>query len=380
MAIIGIDLGTTNTVVAVNGKAERVDSEAGQILPSVVAFLPNGEELVGSGARRRRGMDPKNTIFSAKRIIGQRWHSSASKEFRRRYPFELREDAEGLPVFATRAGEISPTVIAARIIAAAGRNASLDLSQTTGTIAVPSLFRDAQVEATMEAGKLAGLGKTRIIREPSATAAAYLSQSDIKVERAAVFDLGGGTFDMAIVDCTKDPFEVMGHGGDIFCGGDDIDIGLAKWAAEEVLRTRGWDLQSDTSVFANLVMHCEQAKIGLSAADETVIDLGEVDPAAPFQDKNLVLRQAKLSELAQALVRRTFIICDEVLMKVGMKARNLDAVFLAGGATHIKVVREGIEAYFGQSGLCSLDPMEVVAIGAAMQGAYDEAQQALRQG
>ncbi len=369
MGIIGIDLGTTNTVIACDGEVRAIDSDASRILPSVVAYLPSGESLVGAPARRRRAMDPKNTIFSAKRIMGQRWHSSAAKEFRRRYPFDLKEDLEGFLTFVTRAGEISPTATAARVIEAIVKAADLELAGATGVIAVPSLFREMQLEATLEAGKQAGFAEVRVIREPAATAAAYLELSEIQVDRIVVFDLGGGTFDMAIVDCTKEPFEVLSHGGDMFCGGDDIDLGLARWAAEEVLRTRGWDLQSDISVFSALVLHCEQAKIRLSEADETTIDLSEVDPAAPIQDKLLVLNQAKLSELASNLVRRTFIICDEVLMKVGMKARDLDAVLLAGGATHLKVIREGVEAYFGQPGLCSLDPMEVVALGAAMPGA-----------
>jgi molecular chaperone DnaK len=376
--VLGIDLGTTNTVVALNGRVRTIGPDFASILPSVVAFPPNGEVLVGGEAVRRRGMDPRNTIFSAKRIIGQRWHSSAAKEFRRRYPFDLEEDAAGFPVFSTRVGRLSPIEIATHDLRAVCSSAEVRPTEVSAVIAVPSLFRDAQVAATFEAGQAAGLDDLRIVREPSATAAAYLGTMSRGIERAAVYDLGGGTFDLAIVDCTKDPFEVIGHGGDIFLGGDDVDLGIAQWLAQEILRTRGWDLTTDPAVYARLVVAAEKAKIDLSETTEATIELAAVDQAVPFRDTSIPVTRERLAALAAQLVRRTFIICDEVLMQVGAKARDIDAVFLAGGATHLEVVREGIEAYFQRPVSYSFDPMHVVAVGASMQGAHDEAQETIR--
>lgn len=372
MQVIGIDLGTTNTVMATKAKVRRLDPHTGVILPSVVAYPPHGGRLVGSAARQRRSIDAENTIFSAKRIMGQRWHSPATKEFRNRYPFKLVETAEGLPAFQTRAGEFTPRQIAAAVLEQVREASQLDFSTTAAVIAVPSLFREPQVAATIAAAKLAGVQHVEIIREPVATAAAHLSRKPQHINLAAVYDLGGGTFDMAVVDCAKEPFEILAHGGDIFLGGDDVDLGLAQWAVMETLQQHRWDLTSDPEVFMRLVAACEDAKIALAKAPEATLKLHSVDPSGPLHDATLTLTREELAKHASQLVRKTFIICDEVLMQVGIGARSIDAVFLAGGATQLEVVQEGVRHYFGRDVELAFDPMHVVALGAMMKGEHEQ--------
>jgi molecular chaperone DnaK len=213
---------------------------------------------------------------------------------------------------------------------------------------------------------LAGLAEVQIIDEPTAVALAYMSASKGRINTAAVYDFGGGTFDLAVVDCSRDRLKVLGFGGDLYLGGDDIDKHLAEWASDRVLKAYNWDLRSEREVYARLLTECEQAKIRLSGSQQTRIDLTRVDPSSPFAAMELPIHQELLAELSGDLVRRTFVICDEVLRDVGMKPQDLDALFVAGGATQLPLLRNQVESYFGKPIEYAFHPMHTVAIGASI--------------
>jgi molecular chaperone DnaK len=366
MRTIGIDLGTTNTVVALDGNIVQQGNEADSrtVVPSVVAFPPSGAMLVGANARKRRAIDPKNTIFSAKRLMGQGWHSYTTSKFRSQYPFDLVEK-EGAPAFRTRSGTFSPQEIGARVIQKALGNVPLDNS-THAVITVPAAFDDAAYRATIEAGKRAGLASVQLVPEPVATAMAYMITQATHARRVAVYDLGGGTFDLAIVDTSTGNAQVLAHGGDAYLGGDDVDLAIASWVAGEVLRQHGWDMSRDPIVYDRLIVQCERAKIRLGFAQEARIELGQVDPAAPAAAQGVTLSRAAFEQLSRELVSRTFLVCDQVLNAAGLNARDIDAVFLSGGTTLLPTVRDGVARYFGKLPRCDHDPMEVVAVGASL--------------
>lgn len=365
MSTLGIDLGTTNTVVAKDGAVLPLDPDGGALMPSVVAHPPSGATLVGYGAQRRRIIDPANTIFSAKRLIGRAWISEQREAFGRRYPVELVE-VSGAPRFRTRAGAFSPVEIGSAVLSAAARCAEFAANDDTVVVTVPSMFGDSHRQATLEAARGADLGNVEIINEPMAVARAYLARANQQPPWAAVYDFGGGTFDLAIVDCRKEPFEVICHGGDVYLGGDDIDQRLAVWAADEILRRHRWDVRSDRAVYARLVVECERAKIRLCDSDTTDLEMTRVDPAAPEGCRSLTIDSAVPDELARDLVRRSFIICDETLHRAGLTVDQLGAVLPAGGSTLLPSVKRGVEAYFRQPVEHRFDAMQVVAIGASL--------------
>jgi molecular chaperone DnaK len=371
MRIVGIDLGTTNTVVALDGTVVQhfVDEVARSILPSVVAFPPNGQTLVGVPAKARRAIDPKNTISSAKRLMGQAWHSYATAKFRRQYPFELVEQA-GAPLFRTRAGTFTPEDIAAKVIGRALGELFVEGARVRTHVTVPAAFDAKARAATIEAAAQVGLLEVHVIPEPVAAAHAYLRRERNKLKRVAVFDLGGGTFDFAVVDFSSPSVRVLGHGGDPYLGGDDLDDTLAAWVAHEVLTRFGWDLRTDLEVMDRLVVQCEQAKVRLGLDTEAAISLAEIDPASPLAHEHIVVRRDRFETLSRDLVSRTFAVCDEVLSSAGVTTRDIDAVFMSGGTTLLPIVREGVAHYFQKEPRCELNPMEVVAIGASL---YSEA-------
>ena len=369
---IGIDLGTTHTVAAVDRIPLKVEPNSERLVASVVAFPPTGARLVGEAARRRRPIDPKNTIYSAKRLIGRPWRSHDTREFQELYPFDLEPDDQGAPAFRTRAGLLTPTQIATIILEAVLSHAHQPPSELSGIVAVPSMFENAHREATLEAARRAGLGEVRVIDEPLATALAYRARFRDDHRNVAVFDLGGGTFDLAVIDCTKEPFKVLSHGGDLYLGGDDVDRGLAKWAAHAVLAKHHWDLTDDREVYIRLMLECEQAKIRLIGAEKTSLDLTRVDPGSAIATAEVTLERGVLAEVTDALVRRTFIICDQVLRDAGVTVRDLDAVYLAGGATLLPIVKDRVERYFDQSVTFAFHPMHIVAIGASLADEDDD--------
>ncbi len=366
MRNVGIDLGTTNTVAAFDAGVFDIDQQGGPLLPSVVAFPPSGIRLIGTTARRRRPIDSKNTIISAKRLIGRKWYSAGTKEFQRRYDFDLVEAEDGEPSFKTRAGLFNPTDIATLIIQRVCDYSSLDSGDLTGIIAVPAVFGEAERRATREAGEQAGLADVKIIDEPTAVTLAYLNKRGEGTGRAAVYDFGGGTFDLAIVEHAGGKLQVLGFGGDLYLGGDDIDRGLAEWAAAEVLAMHHWDLRGDSTVFSRLVAECEQAKIRLSDENQTLIDLTRVDPASPTASIKLPVSRDLLEKLASELVGRTFIVCDEVLRDAGLKTADLDSLFVSGGTTRSPLISRQVEKYFGRSIDYAYHPMHIVAIGASL--------------
>ena len=366
MKIVGIDLGTTNTVAAIDREVFQVDPVGGPLLPSVVAFPPTGFRMVGTEARRRRPIDPQNTIFSTKRLIGRKWASADVKEFMKRYDFELVKDDEDLPAFKTRGGTFNPVDVATMILERVGHFSERNLAELTAIITVPSMFREAGREATREAGEQAGLSKVEIIDEPTAVANAYTSLNPGVAKTAAVYDFGGGTFDLAVVDCSQVRLKVLGYGGDLYLGGDDIDKQLAEWAADQVLKAHNWDLRSEREVYARLLAECEQAKIRLSGEAQTRIDLTRVDPSSPFAAMELVIHQELLAELVGELVARTFVICDQVMRDAGVKPRDLDALFVAGGATQLSLIKNQVEKYFDKPIKYAFHPMHTVAIGSSV--------------
>ena len=272
---------------------------------------------------------------------------------------------EERPAFQTRVGQITPTDVASTILSHVRSRLPMEGHRLDVVVTVPAGFAVEQREATMEAARKAGLDRVRIADEPVATANAYLLGDRSPPKLAAVYDLGGGTFDLAILRCEAGSFEVLEHGGDLYLGGDDIDHALATWVAAEVLQAHRWDLSADAEVFDRLVLECERAKMRLSWANQTHIALSEIDPAAPAATEKLLVDRARLSDLCSDLVRRTFALCDQVLASARIKAKDVQAVFLAGGSSQLPMIRSGVSAYFDRPPHSELDPMEVVAIGAS---------------
>ena len=363
---VGIDLGTTNTVVARNFEALCMKGQ-GCVMPSAIAYPPSGAMLVGRAARRRRAMDPKNTILSAKRIIGARWHSSYTTQFREHYPYDLIETEEGQPAFQTRAGIISPIDVGAAVIAGLCELTKCPAQDVHAVVTAPVGFDQRRRDATTLAVQKARFATVRIVQEPVATALAYLNRSSLK--HAFVFDLGGGTFDAAVVDCSRYPFRVISDGGDPYLGGDDVDRTIALHVADRTLSRDGWDLTNDAVTFDRLVHACELAKCELSESEQASIAIPSVDPAAPESCGVITISREEVQQLTLDLVRQTFGICDEVLAQASLRARDIDAVFLAGGSTLLPGLRAYISQYFGKRPRADLDPMHVVSLGASLAAA-----------
>jgi molecular chaperone DnaK len=362
---VGIDLGTTNCVVAVEDRALAIGDDGSSHLPSVVAFLPNGKVQIGSPARRRRSIDCGNTIFSSKRLIGRRYGHSLTKLFRERYPLEVVDAGGDQPAFKTRAGLYTPTDIAAILLTHIHQRIEPLIGDLEVLITVPSGFQEPQREATCAAARQAGFERVRMIEEPTATAWAYRFDPDVE-GIVGVYDLGGGTFDVSILDFGGSTPRLLASANDPFLGGDDIDREIADWVAQEVLKQHNWDLTNYSEVDMRLLAECERAKIRLSSCSETRVDLAEVDPECPAAAEGIPLRREAMDRLAANLVRRTFITCDDVLRDAGVRSGDLRAVLLAGGSTHLPIVRQGVETYFGRSGCTEVDPVEVVARGASL--------------
>ena len=363
---VGIDLGTTNTVVARNFEALYMKGQ-GCVMPSAIAYPPSGAMLIGRAARRRRAMDPKNTILSAKRIIGARWHSSYTTQFREHYPYDLIETGEGQPAFQTRAGIISPIDVGAAVIAGLCELTKCPAQDVHAVVTAPVGFDQRRRDATTLAVQKARFATVRIVQEPVATALAYLNRSSLK--HAFVFDLGGGTFDAAVVDCSRYPFRVISDGGDPYLGGDDVDRTIALHVADRTLSRDGWDLTNDAVTFDRLVHACELAKCELSESEQASIAIPSVDPAAPESCGVITISREEVQQLTLDLVRQTFGICDEVLAQASLRARDIDAVFLAGGSTLLPGLRAYISQYFGKRPRADLDPMHVVSLCASLASA-----------
>jgi molecular chaperone DnaK len=353
-------------VIARNFEALRCGDRS-YAMPSAVAFPPSGPSVIGASARRRRAMDPKNTILSAKRIIGAHWHSSYLKQFRQHYPYDLLKTSDGGAAFQTRAGVFSPVEIGTVMISGL---CEFTRSPTVGVDAVvtaPVGFEPRRRDATAQAVANAGFASVRLVEEPVATALAYLNRSSLKY--AFVYDLGGGTFDAAVVDCSRYPFRVVGHAGDPYLGGDDVDRAIAHHVAERTLSLNGWDMTSDSVTFDKLVHACEMAKCELTDSEQATVAIPSIDPAAPESCGIVTITREEVQQLTMDLVRRTFGICDDVLAQAGLRARQVDAVFLAGGSTLLPGLRHYVAQYFDKRPRHDLDPMHVVSLGASLAAA-----------
>ena len=363
MKRIGIDLGTTNTVACVEERVLGIDENGHGGLPSVVAFLPNGEVRTGRRAAQRRAIDCSNTVYSSKRVIGRSFSERECRLFRERYPVEIVDVGGDRPAFKTRAGLHSPTDIAAMLLDRIAERLEGMEDDLEVVLTVPRGFNERQRDETLTAALHAGLRNMHLIDEASATAYAYREDPDLHGP-VAVYDFGGGTLDVAILDCDGRVPEVIGMASDLFLGGNDIDRKLADWATLEVMKLYNWDLSNTAEVEARLLAECEAAKIRLAANAETRIDLTQVDPDLSAAGRGLEIRRGTLDRLCLDLIQRALQVCDEATNSAGLRPGQVSAVLLAGGTTHLPVIRQSVEAYFGRTALVDREPTEVVAIGA----------------
>jgi molecular chaperone DnaK len=373
---IGIDLGTTNSVVAcvTGGKVQVIpDKEGRRLHPSIVSFKPSGERITGAAARPRRVVDPANTIFSAKRIIGQAFHAERVQEAIKLLPYKVAEGENQEPLVVTRAGRFPVIEISAFVLGHLRDVAEAHLGRrvTQTVITVPAHFSDSQREATRLAGERAGLNVLRLLNEPTAAALAYGLGRNLN-ERIAVFDLGGGTFDVTLMVARENLFEVVATGGDPFLGGDDMDRLLAEKFVLDFLQTHRIDLKEYPEAMARLFLAAEQIKVRLSqeeSASGTINELAYGEGGVPLALEFNVTR-ADFEALIGPLVDRAIAMVDQVMGEAGSSARFVDQVLMVGGATRVPCVRERVYQHFGRKPRVDINPMEVVAAGAALQGQF----------
>ena len=371
--IIGIDLGTTNSVVAVmEGGEPKVipTAEGSNLCPSVVAVNPKtGERMVGQVARRQAVTNPENTIFSIKRLMGRKFSDPEVQKARKVLPYKIVEKDNGDAWVVMGGKEYSPPEISAMILAKLKADAEAYLGEkvTQAVITVPAYFNDSQRQATKDAGRIAGLDVQRIINEPTASSLAY-GLDKKKDEQIAVYDLGGGTFDISILDIGDGVFEVKSTNGDTFLGGDDFDQIIIDWVATEFRRGSGIDLRNDRMALQRLKEAAEKAKIELSTTQQTEINLPFItaDASGP-KHLNMTLTRAKLEQLVAPLVDRTTGPVRQALSDAQLQAQDIDEVVLVGGQTRMPMVQRVVEQVFGKPPHKGVNPDEVVAIGAAIQ-------------
>lgn len=371
--VIGIDLGTTNTVVAVvrDGRAAAIPDEDGNtLLPSVVSFHPNGSVLVGRAAKERRLVDAANTIYSVKRLIGRSWDSEEVGRARTRFAFQMREGPGQATLVVGRGETYTLPEISAFVLRRAKQVAEAALGTTVerAVITVPANFNDLQRAATKVAGRVAGLEVLRILNEPTAAALAY-GFGRSSSERLAVYDFGGGTFDVTLLDLSDHVFEVLATAGNTFLGGDDIDLSIAERMATEFLGQHRYDPRSNPQAFERLRVAAEQVKQRLSFEPETSIELHDVAHGQGGKGLGLTFRlsRSELEHLMRPLVERTFDVCQEALSIARLTPKDFDQVLLVGGSTRAPLVRSRVEAFFGREVKGNISPDEVVALGAAIQ-------------
>jgi molecular chaperone DnaK len=371
--VVGIDLGTTNTVVGAvrGGQAMALPDEDGRpLIPSVVSFHPNGSVLVGRSARERRIVDPKSTIYSVKRLIGRSWDTEEVRRARSRLPFEMREGPGQAALIAVRGETYTLPEISAFVLRKARTVAesALDATVERAVITVPANFNDLQRAATKVAARVAGLEVLRILNEPTAAALAY-GYGKSTSERLAVYDFGGGTFDVTLLDLSNNVFEVLATAGNTFLGGDDIDVAIAERMAELFLRQHRYDARTDPVTFDRLRLAAEQLKQSLSTDESASIVVREVTHGAGGKaiDLSFTLTRGELELIAAPIVDQTFDVCRDALGVARLTVGDLDQVLLVGGSTRIPLVKRRVEEFFRRSGQHHLSPDEVVAMGAAIQ-------------
>lgn len=371
---IGIDLGTTNSVVAVVQAGEPVvipNQEGARTTPSVVAFTEKSERLVGQIAKRQSITNPENTIFSIKRLMGRKYNTPECEHARKRLPYKIAEAPNGDAHVEIRGKRYSPPEISAMILQKLKQAAEDYLGETVteAVITVPAYFDDSQRQATKDAGKIAGLNVLRIINEPTAASLAY-GMDKKKEEKISVYDLGGGTFDISVLDIGEGVIEVKSTNGDTYLGGDDFDLRVMDWMVEEFRKDQGIDLKQDKMALQRLKEAAERAKIELSTAMETEINLPFItaDATGP---KHLLMKlsRAKLEQLTGDLVEKTIGPCKLALGDASLSPTNINEVIMVGGQTRMPKVQQTVQSFFGKEPNRSVNPDEVVAVGAAIQAA-----------
>ncbi|WP_067108659.1 molecular chaperone DnaK [Sphingopyxis granuli] len=370
--VIGIDLGTTNSCVAVmeGGKPKVIENVEGtRTTPSIVAFAKDGERLIGQPAKRQAVTNPENTIFAVKRLIGRRFDDPMTKKDMELVPYNIVKGANGDAWVRAGGEDYSPSQISAFILQKMKETAESYLGEKIeqAVITVPAYFNDAQRQATKDAGKIAGLEVLRIINEPTAAALAYgLDKSENKT--IAVYDLGGGTFDISVLEVGDGVFEVKSTNGDTFLGGEDFDSKIVEYLADGFKKDEGIDLRGDKLALQRLKEAAEKAKIELSSAQSTEVNLPFITADANGP-KHLVktITRADLEKLVEELIKRTLEPCKKAIKDAGVSASDIDEVVLVGGMTRMPRVREVVKAFFGKEPHTGVNPDEVVAIGAAIQ-------------
>jgi molecular chaperone DnaK len=370
--VIGIDLGTTNSAVAVmeGGKPKVIENaEGARTTPSIVAFTKDGERLIGQPAKRQAVTNPDNTVFAVKRLIGRRFDDPITKKDTELVPYHIVKGANGDAWVKAGGKDYSPSQISAFTLQKMKETAEAYLGETVtqAVITVPAYFNDAQRQATKDAGQIAGLEVLRIINEPTAAALAYgMEKQDGKT--IAVYDLGGGTFDISILEIGDGVFEVKSTNGDTFLGGEDFDAKIVDFLADEFKKQEGIDLRSDRLALQRLKEGAERAKIELSSAQNTEVNLPFITADANGP-KHLVkaITRADLEKLVESLIKRTLDPCKKALADAGVKAADIDEVVLVGGMTRMPRVREVVKDFFGKEPHTGVNPDEVVAMGAAIQ-------------
>ncbi|MEC8246832.1 MAG: molecular chaperone DnaK, partial [Pseudomonadota bacterium] len=370
--VIGIDLGTTNSCVSVmDGSTPKVieNAEGARTTPSMVAFTDENERLIGQPAKRQAVTNPRNTLFAIKRLIGRTFNDPATKKDMDMVPYEIVAADNGDAWINAADEKYSPSQISAFILQKMKETAESYLGEKVeqAVITVPAYFNDAQRQATKDAGKIAGLEVLRIINEPTAAALAYgLDKND--GQTIAVYDLGGGTFDVSILEIGDGVFEVKSTNGDTFLGGEDFDIALVDHLAEEFQKENGIDLRGDKLALQRLKEAAEKAKIELSSSSQTEVNLPFItaDASGP-KHLNLKLTRAAFEAMVEELVQRTRKPCEDAMKDAGMAASEIDEIVLVGGQTRMPRIRDFVKQVFGKEPNMSVNPDEVVAMGAAIQ-------------
>ncbi len=370
--VIGIDLGTTNSCVAVmDGSTSKVieNAEGARTTPSMVAFADGGERLVGQAAKRQAVTNPEKTLFAIKRLLGRRADDAASKKFNELVPYKVVAGDNGDAWVEIDGNKYSPAQISAMILGKLKEDAEAYLGETVtqAVITVPAYFNDAQRQATKDAGKIAGLEVLRIINEPTAASLAY-GLDKKSTGTIAVYDLGGGTFDVSVLEIGDGVFEVKSTNGDTFLGGEDFDQRLIDYLADEFKKENGIDLRSDRLALQRLKEAAEKAKIELSSSQQTEVNLPFItaDQSGP-KHLNIKVTRAKLEALVDDLVQRTIAPCKAALKDAGLSAGEIDEVILVGGMTRMPKIIETVKSFFGKDPNRGVNPDEVVASGAAIQ-------------
>ncbi|KAJ8447475.1 hypothetical protein Cgig2_019469 [Carnegiea gigantea] len=370
--VIGIDLGTTNSCVAVmEGKNAKVieNAEGARTTPSVVAFNPKGELLVGTPAKRQAVTNPTNTLFGTKRLIGRRFDDPQTQKEMGMVPYKIVRAPNGDAWVEANGQQYSPSQVGAFVLTKMKETAEAYLGKTISkaVVTVPAYFNDAQRQATKDAGRIAGLDVQRIINEPTAAALSYGLTN--KEGLIAVFDLGGGTFDVSILEISNGVFEVKATNGDTFLGGEDFDNTLLEFLVSEFKRTEGIDLRNDRLALQRLREAAEKAKIELSSTSQTDINLPFISAdASGAKHLNITLTRSKFESLVEKLIERTRSPCLNCLKDAGISTKDVDEVLLVGGMTRVPKVQEVVQAIFGKTPSKGVNPDEAVAMGAAIQG------------